>query len=161
MALYGQQSTYGGMDNTDPGLTLPSTETSSGSTGFGDNQTAGIVGAGVSAAADTVGGILSGVQTKRLREQSEAESMAEIAQARIEREKELDLIKQQDSFAKQQARTQNLLQDVGLRLQMFQRNMQKEAQKYQDVSQAISRIRKNAANTDVIKDIFARNIGRV
>jgi len=109
------------------------------------NATAGMIGDGVDTAMKIAGGIATGVSTKRARERAEAQSMQEIAKARFQRQQDADDQAEQDKFDKQQAQFANMKANTGLRLNMFARDLQKQAQKFQDGRNAIAKFRQKEA----------------
>ena len=168
MTVYNQNALLpsGGMSDVNTGILGNISHANTGlqvpkqNTGIGDQTKAGLIGAGVEAGTAVLGGVLQGAQTKRLREQSEAQNTEQLAKARIEREKDKDLLRQQDQHAKRQARYQQLQANTGLRLQMFQRDIQKQAQKFNDAQSALNTIRQSAVGGEVMKDMFAQTIRR-
>jgi len=105
----------------------------------------GLIGSGADAAMKIAGGITTGVSTKRARELAEARSMQEIAKARFQRQQDADDQAEQDKFDKQQAQFANMKANTGLRLNMFARDLQKQAQKFQDGRNAIAKFRQKEA----------------
>lgn len=131
-------------NNQDEGLT----ETQAG-------MASSLIGAGTSVA----GGIMEGVQSKRLREEAEQTAMSDIADARVEREKNLDLARQQNQLSKEQQEFEILKSNTGLRLQAFANDMAKEQQDFQDSRVAQAKLRKKLNSNNMYKDAFAQILG--
>jgi hypothetical protein len=117
---------------------------------------AGAIGAGVGAIGTVVGGILSGKATKEAREQAEAQSMSDIADARVRRSEDMALQSEQDRLQRREAKQANYLANAGIRIGLFQRDLQKEIEKGKTITDTINKLRKSGAENTAFQDARAQ-----
>ena len=125
------------------------------------NTIAGAVGGGMQASGEIVSGILSGMAVRNARENAEAQTMQDIAQARIDRESEYDALRQQDALDKERAMWNNSMANAGLRLELFQRDINKRMQEAADGKAALDRLRNNVISEEAMQTVMARQAGGI
>ena len=119
---------------------------------------ANIIGSGIQVGTAVAGGIMQGVQTKRAREAAVGESMAEIAEARVQRARQMEQANKERGLQKEQAMFENLKANTGLRLSMFERDLQKQQQSFEDTQKAISRIKSSPIGTEQLQSMMKANL---
>jgi hypothetical protein len=125
----------------------------------GTNTGASIGETAIKAGSSIVGGILSGAQAKQQREAAESQAYDDIALAETERAKDLDAQRKQDAFGIQQQQFELLRAKTGLRLELFQRDLMKQQQGFDDNQAAMGRLQGNLDAQQVIGDMYADRLG--
>ncbi len=124
-----------------------------------DNAKMGLIGGAVEAGAKLAGGIMQGVQYKRQREEGELQSMADLAEARVNRERQLDADREQIQLGKDRAQFEILKANTGLRLEEFARDLQKQQQKFEGTQKHFNKVKERMGNDEGYRDMMAQLLG--
>ncbi len=124
-----------------------------------DNAKMEVIGGAIKAGGALAGGIMQGVQYKRQREEGELQSMADLAQARVNRERQLDVEREQIQLGKERAQFEILKANTGLRLDEFARDLQKQQQKFEGTQKHFNKVKERMGNDEGYRDMMAQLLG--
>lgn len=121
---------------------------------------ASAIGTGASLASTIAGGVLQGNATKDAREQAESNAYADIEKASRQRSEDQAMADKQDAQARQEAEFQSYKANTGMRLSLFQRDLQKRMKKAAGVQKFVNNVNISTDNNDMLQAIFAKRVGR-